>query len=248
MGTLQLKRATVAGNDNYIGEPGEIVVLTDDSYRAVVHDGTTSGGYPLALESELGGLVAIIDDFEDNDIAEYAGDTGQFSVQTGIVKGGSYALQMDTGGVAYHISSTAGLPNYPTQGDTIRVWGRLTGSNDQLAFTFGEQSETGEGTQSGYAVQFDKFDTKVTLRRYDNGSNTTLDALANPGLNLDAWYEIKIEWGTDDVIAVTILDDTNTSIGSLTATDANYTSGGVGWRVNASSATSTMYADDARIV
>lgn len=65
MPTLKLKRATVAQNDSYIGDPGEIVVLTDDNYRAVVHDGTTSGGHPLALESELGSGGTTVPDSAD---------------------------------------------------------------------------------------------------------------------------------------------------------------------------------------
>lgn len=51
---LQLRRGTAAEHTTFTGASGEITYDTSDK-RAVVHDGSTAGGIPLARESELPG-------------------------------------------------------------------------------------------------------------------------------------------------------------------------------------------------
>ncbi len=48
---VQFRRGTAAQHASFTGAAGEITVDTDDD-RAVVHDGSTAGGIPLAKESE----------------------------------------------------------------------------------------------------------------------------------------------------------------------------------------------------
>ena len=49
---LQLRRGTAAEHSTFTGAAGEITYDTTDK-RAVMHDGSTAGGIPLAKESEL---------------------------------------------------------------------------------------------------------------------------------------------------------------------------------------------------
>ena len=49
---VQFRRGTAAQTAAFTGLAGEVTVDTDDK-RAVVHDGSTAGGIPLAKESEL---------------------------------------------------------------------------------------------------------------------------------------------------------------------------------------------------
>lgn len=53
---LQLRRGTTAQHSTFTGAQGEVTVDTDKK-TAVVHDGVTPGGYPLAKASELGVFV-----------------------------------------------------------------------------------------------------------------------------------------------------------------------------------------------
>lgn len=47
---VQVRRGTTSDHESFTGAPGEITVDTDKN-TVVVHDGTTVGGFPLALES-----------------------------------------------------------------------------------------------------------------------------------------------------------------------------------------------------
>lgn len=57
---VQLRRGTAAQTASFTGAVGEVTVDTDDK-RAVVHDGSTAGGFGMAKESELQGLGALAD-------------------------------------------------------------------------------------------------------------------------------------------------------------------------------------------
>lgn len=50
---IQRRRGTAAQHASFTGLPGEITIDTTDN-RAVVHDGSTAGGHPMAKESEAG--------------------------------------------------------------------------------------------------------------------------------------------------------------------------------------------------
>jgi hypothetical protein len=53
---IQRRRGTGAQHASFTGLAGEITIDTTD-YRAVVHDGVTAGGHPLAKESEVAGFA-----------------------------------------------------------------------------------------------------------------------------------------------------------------------------------------------
>lgn len=65
------------------------------------------------------GAERIVDDAEHGDTDEYDGSNSALSINTNTVKNGSNAIEISHGGTATFVRSTAGLPNYPTPGDTF---------------------------------------------------------------------------------------------------------------------------------
>ena len=55
---IQRRRGTGAQHSSFTGLQAEITIDTTD-YRAVVHDGVTPGGHPMAKESEVAGFATI---------------------------------------------------------------------------------------------------------------------------------------------------------------------------------------------
>jgi len=57
---LKLRRGTTAEHSTFTGAEGEVTVdITKDTL--VVHDGSTAGGFPLALESDVTGVISLTD-------------------------------------------------------------------------------------------------------------------------------------------------------------------------------------------
>jgi len=77
-GTAQFSRSSATPRDYTI--PKSTKIQTDESN-------------PISFETTEADTLHLYDDFEDNDITEYQGDTGSFTTQNSTVYDGSYALQ-----------------------------------------------------------------------------------------------------------------------------------------------------------
>lgn len=186
--------------------------------------------------------IAIVDDLEDNDIAEYKYNTGNFTTQSTTVKEGSYALEY-TATSNSHMTSYSGLNYYPQQGDTIKWNGYLNGSNYILLY-FACQSGTGDSSTrpDGYASFLDLSNSEFKLRKRDAGTNSTL-ASSSFTFSTGEWYEVKLDWASDGTMTHTLYDSTGSTVASHSATDTTFTSGGITWQANDSA-----YMDYARVV
>lgn len=166
--TLRFKRGTQAEHDNYIGEPGEITVVTDDNYRPVVHDGVTSGGVPLAFLEEVGGgtVGGLIDDFEDGDttISEtgWTGWTKERGDSIGVTStsplNGSYSGQVTANPNRTEMAATA---------DSTRT-------DTTISFKMRVESDTdGSGDFAGIRVQNSTSSTPIMIQvnRMDASGN-----------------------------------------------------------------------------
>ena len=75
---VQQRRGTTEEHEVFIGAAGELTVDTDKK-TAVVHDGVTQGGTPLAKESDLVSTSSIVDtnknDIENLDVRLTAAET-----------------------------------------------------------------------------------------------------------------------------------------------------------------------------
>lgn len=164
----------------------------------------------------------LIDNFEDGDIAEYTGAKSPFSVQSNTVFDGNNALKGVATTKTSSIISTAGLDNYPAQGDTFEVYqrdGRKIGLGGAL---FGVQD-----INNFYLVQFNSNAQDLRFFVKDGGSFTRL-ASQSTTISADVWYRLEIDWGS--TITVSQFDG-GTLEASVSVTDSTYTSGGIGFRL-----------------
>ena len=198
-------------------------VNPSESDRPYLRLQTQSHGV-LAAHSESS-LQKIVDDFNDGDISEYNGDTGRYTTGTNTVYEGTHSLEMglsDSG--SEEIYSTSGLDNYPSQGDTFQTRIYQNVSNGSVGFMWGLQD-----SNNYYRIDKDDSNNETQLEKYSGGSGNTLDTISNSG-PLDSWEKLTVDWGTDGSMTV----DVSYSSSTLTATDTEYTSGGIGWRVSSS--------------
>jgi len=191
-------------------------------------------GNALVASGENGAdTFSFFDDFEDNDISEYSGsaqDLSYFATNASYNYEGSYGLaasggntDKQTNGGIYQTSTTF------SQGSTVRFFQKITaGTDDEPCTLFGVQ-----GSGQNYAVCLDQYpsDTIVISRdvtsNSDDGSATEL---ASTGVTWSSgWYEVEINWLTDDSIDVTVYDSTGSVFATVSTTDSTYTSGGMGF-------------------
>ena len=161
------------------------------------------------------------EDFEHNDLtANYGGDTGAFSIQTGTVQEGNYALLGDGGG-SYSVI-VRDIDQDPWGPGVRATWKQyLSDEKGNGGILFGGQSVTGASSISGYHTYANR-DNPVSIRRFDNGSNTYLSS-SDSGPGVGTWHDGQLEWYSDGTI--------NYSLGgiSISATDTTYESGFLGF-------------------
>jgi hypothetical protein len=171
------------------------------------------------------------DDYEDNNISEYSGDTSLFNTVTSPVYGGTYALApTNTGG-----KTTDGIFRFDdnvSQGQIIRYMqyvNTTAGSGDEPCTLFAVQSPG--TTNLNYAVCLEQFGTdRISLARDVDNNDTSGVILATSTVTYaTGWYEVEIDWRTNNNIVVRLFNSAGTQVATTSATDSNYTSGGYGY-------------------
>lgn len=170
------------------------------------------------------------DDFEDNNITEYAGDTTLFQTDTTPVYGGLYALEAlnKNGRTTDGIFRTALTVS---QGQIIRWMQYLdgTGGGDDACTLFGVQSP---GTSNNnYAICLQKFGTDrlvIAKNIADNDSSGTVLA-SSTATFATGWYEVEVDWRTNNTITAYLRTAAGSLIATASTTDATYTTGGMGF-------------------
>jgi hypothetical protein len=173
----------------------------------------------------------VIDDFEDNSISEYSGDTSLFQVDTAPVYGGTYALEP---------SNTLGRTNtdglYRTdqtvsRGQVLRwmQYINVTAPEDDACTFFGVQ--TPGSTNQNYAVCLQRFGVDRMLiaeNVTDNDSSGTV--LSSTTVTYSTgWYEVEVDWQTNNTITASLYTEAGVPVASTTVSDASYSSGGFGF-------------------
>ncbi len=173
------------------------------------------------------------DDFEDNNITEYANDTSKFTTSVALAYQGSYGLKAVTVGDR----TTHGIHRFDAsvaQGSKLRfmkyVDTSAPASGDETCTLFGVQSP---GTlHDNYGICLEQFGVdRISISRdvYDNDSDTGTTQLASSTLTYaTGWYEVEVEWDTDDTIAVFLYKD-GALVATTSVTDGTYTTGGTGF-------------------
>ncbi len=193
-----------------------------------------------ATSSSSGEDVFIaVDDFEDGSLSEYSGagsggddDKLLFTVDGSFAYGGVNGL--DNTGQTGSRADDGGMARFDqtvSQGETIRYmqYVDLTGGDDEVCTMFGVQSPV--TNQQNYGVCLEQISGTDFMAIVENvvDSATPVKIRATSTVAYAAgWYEIEIDWGTDDSIFVSLYKD-SALVATTSVTDNSYTSGGFGF-------------------
>lgn len=228
---------------------GGVPILTEWSldYTIEQADSNSYGinAYPIIRQPDPtpgssydGGQVndsPVIDGFEDNDLKEYSGQTGSFSVTGNPTYQRSYALQADTGGNsgAEWIVSTSGLENYPSHGESFKFYVRSSavGSSDDHRQ---EVWFAADGTGDAYALRFnwDEQDNFFAVKIAGGSTGTVMDEDKTVSGDYEAGHWYRGEVYREDTTDVYLFDtETDDRISTLSFTDTEYEDNdGIGMR------------------
>jgi len=172
--------------------------------------------------------ITIVDDYEDGDISEYAGDTGNASIISSDPLEGSNSLEhtQDAGSVVF---STSGLANYPQQGQNFACLTEAR-NGDGATPCYGL-----EDTNNFYAVSVEVSSNRLRFFEVDGGS-LTVTLLATPTLSGGQVYDVDVQWQSDNTHNIELYewDEANfergssVASGSISSTAASGT--GIGFR------------------
>ena len=192
--------------------------------------------YDNVAASPTGSSSAVFiasDDFEDNNITEYSGDTAKFQTNATFAYGGSYGLDSVTNS-DFTADGIARFDDTVSQGQIIRYMqymDTVSGSGDEACTLFGVQSPV--TSNNNYAVCLEQFGTdRMSLVRNaerNDGSGSVVMLASTTVTYSTGWYEVEIDWQTNDTIDVSLFNSSGSLVATTSATDSNYTSGGYGF-------------------
>ena len=160
----------------------------------------SGGSWRSLITGDTVSTIPDSEDFEHNDLtANYGGDTGAFSIQTGTVQEGNYALFGDDDGRVLYTVIVRDIDQDPW-GQGVRItWKQyLPNVSGNGGILFGGQSVTGASSISGYHTYVDTANP-IKIRRFDNGSNTVLSS-SESSLASGTWHDGQLEWYSDGTI------------------------------------------------
>lgn len=176
----------------------------------------------------------LLEGFESGNLSAYGGTTSAFNVQSGTVKSGTFALA--GGGSGGPTISDTGVTTKRGQRFYCQI--RLTNAERGGGFLYCTQNET--DSSDGYFARVHADIDVLVLYRYSGGSLTSIAADDfDPSTGL--WYELRVDLTADGDHTLSVHDQTGTELAATpTVTDTTYSSGGIGFRADAT----TVYIDD----
>lgn len=195
--------------------------------------GGGSPGGPILVPPKPG--WSILDDFEDDDVAEYSGNPGMFDTGDDNVRRGSFALQglFPSDNVMYRTDIECKAGN----DFRVEMLKDLAGGLcEQMAFGFGCVDTT-----SGYWACCDYANSLIQLWESVPGGGSLHAQTAFTFVDLN-WYKLEIKWAASGYVEF--------SIGAtrVSFTDTTYTTGGFGWySAKSGPGTAVCWADHAEI-
>jgi hypothetical protein len=171
------------------------------------------------------------DDFEDGSLSEYSGDTSLFAVDGTYAYGGSYGLDATGHESDKATDGIARTDMQVSQGEIIRFMQYVdtsAGSGDEVCTLFGVQLPV--TANQNYAVCLEQFGVdRVSLVRDAQNTDNSGTILASSTITYaTGWYEVEIDWQTNDDIDVTVSQNGSVAA-TVSANDASYTSGDMGF-------------------
>lgn len=176
-----------------------------------------------------GPSYTLIDSYEDGDISEYGGDTGEYVVTQDSTQAVDGDFFLEATSTAFDlITSESGLPAYPQQGDEWRVWARVDDGGGSNSYA-GHYFATGNSDNYWARIRPDTNEFDLDL----SSSGTFTNSVT---INLGEWYEIRLQWddgntfgGVQGDVRATLYDASGTQLSEHFENDTEFTSGGVGW-------------------
>jgi len=204
------------------------------------------------------GTKPVIEDFEDNSLSNFGGDTQAFTITTTNALEQNHSL-IPTGGDGVSRISDTSLSTPPEKGDVISCLLREspTSNNNFPSYMFGV---SGSGSsQDGYSIQINSND-KLQIRRLDNGSRTILSTARSVGMTDGDIFDVEAQWhdgsGTepDNTIVAKVFEiDQSTltrtnELASISASDSVYANNlGIGFELFTTGTEPEIVADFYRI-
>ncbi len=185
-------------------------------------------GEGTASDGSATSTFNFMDNFEDGNISEYTGDTGDFSVVGSSAYERTYRLEAFDQNNSKTDQNMRNMSVTVEQGQTLR-WlqyiNTSTGSADESCTHFGVQTGA-----TSYAVCLELFGVdRLSISKNATHRDTSGTVLASTTVTYSTgWYEVEVDWDTDDSMYVR-LSKNGAVVATTTATDSAYTSGGVGF-------------------
>jgi len=203
---------------NLDGDTVDAITMDGDSVSEVTVDGDTVFS---AIPDTL------VDSFEDQDLTEYSGDTGAFTVNQTFVKQGDYGLEGGaTNGGASTITSSSGLSYYPDGTDPYRIYVRWADADARLVIFYGQQDDNNR-----YRVDISNGRLQIGVR--NSGSFTSIDSNSSPGLSANTDYDLEIDWTPGGTHTATVYDTNATEQAQASGSESvGISQTGIGFNVN----------------
>jgi len=245
-GDLTLPEGTAAsevatpdsGVSDIVGPDGN--VLFED--RPDIPDGTVDNFE--AVDASLPGVYETGQTLADY----YSGATGSWARTTSNVVQGAHALEKTSASIFDHIYSVPGdgLNEYPSEGDTIIWLAKTATSASTNEISPGPIVAASSGVD-GYLYSWSIKNSDIRIWRLDGGSYTQLNT-ASASLSDDTWHwcEARVPSSSDGSLTYTVYQLNTTDltrgaeVATISTTDTNYVSRGIGWSNSTNNTTGTV--------
>lgn len=198
---------------------------------------TTSGVVQTSSGVGVTATELMVDSFEDDNISEYNGDTGSFTVVDESTKSftaidGTHILQAQSGGA--EIYSTTGLDNYIPIGTEFHFYTRSASGAERVSLLYGY-----EDGSNNFRVRVDWNNGAFELLDENGGTFSTIIEDTNISPSTGTWYRVEVVWddgslgnSNGDHSATLINSDTSTTVTTIgPSNNTNHsTADGIGWR------------------
>lgn len=175
---------------------------------------------------------SFFDDFEDNDIAEYSGNTTLFANSASFNYERTYGLAPSSGNTG--AKTTDGIAQASAgvgRNMTFRFFQYIDATkNDEPCFLFAVQAPV--TNHQNYAVCLEPFGSdKVSIAKDVSSNSRGGTVLATTSVTFSSgWYEATVDWlSSGNEISVKVYDNTGALFATTSTSNSSYTTGGVGF-------------------
>lgn len=197
-GRARFSRSSPTTTDRFI--PEGLIIETDELE-------------PAEFETDYSQALALLDSFEDGDLTNYAGDTGDFTINTTTVSDGDNSLQAAavSGSDIYTKETTFG------PGSKVHV-DVYANTNTIPIYRFAV-----EDADNCYQVRLDTVAGSVELEVVDGGTDSDIET-STVSIPTGEWLELIVDWKVGGDIVVTVENAAGDEVTTFTGHDETYTS------------------------